>query len=137
MAEGGPVARKRRGSGNPTIMDVARAAGVSAITVSRAVRTPERVSAEARARVDAAIRNLGYTPDPAAKALASKHSDIIGVMVPSITNSVFLDTMRGIFEVAETSDFRVQIANTGYSAAEEERLRSAIREIEISEDPSF
>ncbi|NNU79544.1 LacI family DNA-binding transcriptional regulator [Halovulum dunhuangense] len=116
------MARKRRTTGNPTIMDVARAAGVSAITVSRALRTPERVSTDARARVNAAIRNLGYTPDPAAQALASQRSDIIGVLVPSVTNSVFLDTMRGVYEVAETSDFRVQIANTRYSQAEEERL---------------
>lgn len=116
------MARKRRGSGNPTIMDVARAAGVSAITVSRAIRTPDRVSSEARARVDAAIRDLGYTPDPAAKALASSRSDVIGVLVPSVTNSVFLDTMRGLYEVAEPTDYRVQIANTRYSAAEEERL---------------
>lgn len=115
------MARKRRGSGNPTIMDVARDAGVSAITVSRALRTPDRVSAETRAKVTAAVRHLGYTPDPAAKALASKHSDIIGVIIPSLTNSVFLDTLRGIFEVAETCDYRVQIGNTSYSETEEER----------------
>ncbi len=116
------MARKRRGSGNPTIMDVAREAGVSAITVSRALRTPGRVSADTRALVAAAVRTMGYTPDPAAKALASDRSDIIGVLVPSVTNSVFSDTLRGLFEVSETSDFRVQIANTRYSQAEEERL---------------
>ncbi|MEM8869532.1 MAG: LacI family DNA-binding transcriptional regulator [Pseudomonadota bacterium] len=116
------MARKRRGSGNPTIMDVARSAGVSAITVSRALRTPERVSTDTRARVAAAVRNLGYTPDPAAKALASDRSDIVGVLVPSVTNSVFLDTMRGVYDVSETSDLRIQIANTRYDPAEEERL---------------
>lgn len=116
------MARKRRGSGNPTIMDVAREAGVSAITVSRALRTPGQVSPKARARVDTAIRTLGYTPDPAAKALASHRSDIIGVILPSVTNSVFLDTMRGIYEVAETTPYRIQIGNTQYSSAEEERL---------------
>lgn len=116
------MARKRRGSGNPTIMDVAREAGVSAITVSRALRTPDRVSGDTRARVEAAVRSMGYTPDPAAQALASHRSDIVGVLVPSVTNSVFLDTMRGIYEVSETSEFRVQIGNTRYSAEEEERL---------------
>ncbi len=119
MAERG---RKRRGGGRPTIMDVAREAGVSAITVSRALRTPARVSAEAQARVAAAVRNLGYVPDPSARALASSRSDVIGVLMPSVTNSVFLDTMKGLYEVAETSDYRIQIANTRYSGAEEERL---------------
>lgn len=116
------MARRRRGSGNPTIMDVAREAGVSAITVSRVLRTPDRVSADTRARVTTAVRMLGYTPDPAAKALASTRSDIVGVLVPSVTNSVFMDTMRGIYDVSEASDFRIQIANSRYSQAEEERL---------------
>ncbi|MEM8789355.1 MAG: LacI family DNA-binding transcriptional regulator [Pseudomonadota bacterium] len=116
------MARKRRGSGNPTIMDVARDAGVSAITVSRALRTPDRVSAEARARVAAAVRNLGYTPDPAARALASDRSNIVGLLIPSVTNSVFQDTLRGIYAVSETSDVRIQIANTRYDPAEEERM---------------
>ena len=78
------MARRRRGSGRPTIMDVARDAGVSAITVSRAIRTPDRVSADTRAKVAAAVRNLGYTPDPAAQSLASDRSDVIGIMVPSV-----------------------------------------------------
>ncbi|WP_112322297.1 LacI family DNA-binding transcriptional regulator [Oceanibium sediminis] len=116
------MARKRRGSGKPTIMDVAREAGVSAITVSRALRTPKQVSDKTRTKVDSAIRALGYTPDPAAKALASHRSDIIGVILPSVTNSVFQDTLRGIYEVAETAPYRVQLGNTQYSAAEEERL---------------
>lgn len=116
------MARKRRGSGKPTIMDVAREAGVSAITVSRALSTPERVTQGTRAKIDAAVRTLGYMPDPAAKALASDRSDMIGVLVPSVTNSVFLDTLRGLYEVAETTDYRIQIASTRYEQGEEGRL---------------
>ncbi|MEO1276886.1 MAG: LacI family DNA-binding transcriptional regulator, partial [Pseudomonadota bacterium] len=100
----------------------ARDAGVSAITVSRALRTPERVSADTRARVTAAVRNLGYAPDKAAQALASTHSEIVGVLVPSVTNSVFADTLRGLYQVADASPYRIQIGNTRYSEAEEERL---------------
>lgn len=114
--------RKRRNSGKPTVMDVAKAAGVSAITVSRALSTPDLVTTGTRAKIDTAIRTLGYMPDPAAKALASDRSDMIGVLVPSVTNTVFLDTLRGLYEVAETTDYRIQIASTRYSQAEEERL---------------
>jgi len=116
------MARKRRGTGKPTVMDVAQVAGVSAITVSRALRTPTRVTDATRAKIDAAVRELGYTPDLAAKALASDRSDMIGVLVPSVTNTVFLDTLRGLYEVAETTDYRIQIASTRYGHGEEERL---------------
>lgn len=102
--------------------DVAAAAGVSAITVSRVLRTPGSVAAATRARVAAAVEALGYLPDPAASALASRRSDLIGVLIPSLTNAVFADTLTGIHEVLDATRFRVQIANTRYSVAEEERL---------------
>ncbi|TGW06080.1 LacI family transcriptional regulator, partial [Mesorhizobium sp. M2D.F.Ca.ET.145.01.1.1] len=56
--------RSRRGGGRPTISDVARKAGVGAITVSRALREPERVSEELRRQILAAVEELGYVPDP-------------------------------------------------------------------------
>lgn len=103
-------------------MDVAEEAGVSAITVSRALRTPKQVRAETRSKIDAAIAKLNYVPDPAASALASMRSNVIGVMIPSVTNTVFLDTMRGIYDVAEGKGVQVQITNTRYDPEEEERL---------------
>ena len=95
------MTRKRRSTGNPTLADVANAAGVSAITVSRALRVPRQVSKETRARIDAAISKLNYIPDPVAKALASAQSDLIGVLLPSVTNNAFSDTIRGIYDVSE------------------------------------
>ena len=114
--------RKRRDSGRATVFDVAQAAGVSAITVSRVLRTPDRVAAKTRAKVESAVARLGYRPDPAAKALATDRSDIIGVIVPSLTNTVFSDTLRGINDVADASPFQIQIANSRYSPRAEERL---------------
>ena len=103
-------------------MDVAKEAGVSAITVSRAIRTPNAVRKETRAKVEQAVAKLNYVPDPAASSLASMRSNVVGVMVPSVTNTVFSDTLRGIFEVAEGSGTQIQITNTRYDEAEEERL---------------
>lgn len=103
-------------------MDVAKEAGVSAITVSRVLRTPSQVRPETRKRVDAAVAKLQYVPDPAASALASSRSEIVGVMVPSVTNTVFSDTLRGIYDVAEAEAKQIQIVNTRYDSAEEERL---------------
>ena len=68
-------ARSRRGGGRPTIADVALKAGVGAITVSRALREPDRVSLELRRQIMAVVDELGYVPDRNARALASARAD--------------------------------------------------------------
>ncbi|WP_138468770.1 LacI family DNA-binding transcriptional regulator [Poseidonocella sp. HB161398] len=109
-------------SDRPTLADVAQEAGVSAITVSRTIRSPEIVSERARRKVEAAIERLGYTPDPAASALASRTTSTIGLLVPSLTNNVFADVLRGVYEGVESTRFFVQIGNYRYSALHEEGL---------------
>jgi LacI family transcriptional regulator, gluconate utilization system Gnt-I transcriptional repressor len=112
----------RRKKGRTTIADVAAHAGVSPITVSRALREPARVSAPLRRRIDAAVSALNYVPDQHARALASARTNVVGVLIPSLTNTVFADVMRGIHDRAEKTDLQVQFANTRYSPVEEERL---------------
>ena len=92
------------------------------MTVSRALREPERVSAKSLARIRAVIARLGYLPDPAAQALAAGRTNVIGVIVPSVTNNVFADVMRGVYTAAEGSRWQVQLGNSRYSTLEEERL---------------
>ncbi len=104
------------------LSDVARAAGVSAATVSRALRKPEVVSPAVRERIRQVIEEFGYVANPAARALASTRTDVIGILVPSLTNNVFADVLRGIYTVAETRHYEVQLANTRYSNLEEENL---------------
>jgi len=114
--------RSRRGGGRPTIADVARHAGVGAITVSRALREPERVSPELRLQIERVVEQLGYVPDRNARALASARADVIGVLVPSLTNNVFAEVVRGIYDGLGDSHLQVQLGNTHYSGLEEERL---------------
>ncbi|PYE90049.1 LacI family DNA-binding transcriptional regulator [Phyllobacterium leguminum] len=104
------------------LSDVADAAGVSAATVSRALRNPDIVSQKVRERIQFVIDELGYVPDPAARALASARTDVIGVLIPSVTNSVFADVLRGIYSAAEGTSYRIQLGNTRYSVLEEEKL---------------
>lgn len=104
------------------MVDVAREAGVSAITVSRTIRSPDIVSERARRKVEEAIRRLGYAPDPAASALASRQTSTIGLLVPSLTNNVFSDVLRGVYEGVEGTRFFIQIGNFRYSALQEEGL---------------
>lgn len=114
--------RSRRGSGRPTLSDVADRAGVGTITVSRALREPERVSPELRERIDAAVRELGYVLNPNARALASVRADVIGVLIPSMTNNVFSEVLRGIHDGLGDNALQIQFGNTHYSEREEERL---------------
>src|SRR3546814_419395 len=102
----------RRKKGRTTIADVAARADVSPITVSRALREPARVSEPLRRRIDAAVRALSYVPDQHARALASARTNVVGVLVPSLTNTVFADVMRGIHDRAEKTDLQVQLARS-------------------------
>lgn len=112
----------QRRSGRPTLADVARIAGVGPITVSRALRRPDQVSPDTRARIEAAIREINYVPDPQARVLASGRSDVIGVLLPSLTNNVYADVLLGIHDAVAGSGFQIQIGNTRYDPDEEDRL---------------
>ncbi|TVZ38187.1 LacI family transcriptional regulator [Alteromonadaceae bacterium 2753L.S.0a.02] len=105
-----------------TLADVAELAGVSAITVSRVINQPGKVSAQVRGRVEGAIETLGYIPNRSASALASARSGIIGVVIPSLSNSVFNEVLRGIYDVTGPAGFQVLLVDCHYSSLEEERL---------------
>jgi len=110
----------------PTLSAVAKRAGVSPITVSRVVRTPERVAPETRMRVEQAMRDLGYVPNLVAGALASARTNSVGVLVPTIANSVFADTVQGLSDKLEPLGFSVILAQSGYDPAREERMLAAL-----------
>lgn len=114
--------RTRRTSGRPTLSDVAAKASVSPITVSRALRDPGKVSQKLKDLINSAISELNYIPDPNARALASARSDVIGVLIPSLSNNVFNDVLNGIYSQISGRKYHIQIGNTRYSEREEERL---------------
>ena len=76
--------------------DVAARAGVGTITVSRALRTPERVSAEVRERVRAAIEATGYLPNLAAGTLKSQRSRMVATIVPTLRSAIFAETVDAL-----------------------------------------
>jgi LacI family gluconate utilization system Gnt-I transcriptional repressor len=102
--------------------DVARKAGVSVMTVSRALNDPERVSEKMRRRVRSAVEESGYVHNRLARSLSSRRSDVIGLIVPSLRNSLFAETMQGISDVLAGEGFQLMIADSGHSLADEERL---------------
>ncbi|OHV13829.1 LacI family DNA-binding transcriptional regulator [Kushneria phosphatilytica] len=114
--------RTRRTSGRVTLDDVARRVGVSKITISRALREPWRVSEGLRQRIDAAIDELGYIPNRQAGALASARSRSIALLVPSLSNAVFSEVIRGVDEGFVGSGYQVLLGHTSYSREEEAHL---------------
>lgn len=68
------------------------------------------------------VEDVGYMANPAARTLASARTNVIGILIPSLTNNVFADVLRGIYAVAKDSTYEVQFANTRYSNLEEEKL---------------
>ncbi len=116
--------RKPRSSraGRVTMQEVARRVGVSAITVSRALRTPDKVAEELRQRIARVCQELGYVPNHAASVLASARSQTIVALIPSLSNVVFVDIIAGIKEELDRHGYHMLIGVTGYSPDEEEAL---------------
>lgn len=111
-----------RSGGRVTLADVARHAGVSTMTASRAMSAPDTVSPALRTRVEQAVAALGYLPNRAARALASARSHVIAVLIPSFSNDVFTDVLAGIQDAVDPHGYQLLISNTRYSEAEEEKL---------------
>ncbi len=118
--------RSRRGSGSITLSDVAKVAGVSAITASRALNTPERVSRDALKRVRDAVSRTGYVPNMLAGGLASSRSRLVAALVPTIAGPVFLETVQALTEALAESGYQVMLGQSGYSGAREDALLDAI-----------
>ena len=110
----------------PTLSAVAELAGVSAITVSRVVRLPEMVAPQTRAKVEAAMRELGYVPNQLAGALAGARTKSVGVLVPTIANSIFADTVQGLSDELEPLGYAVILAQSRYDAAREDHMLAAL-----------
>lgn len=102
--------------------DVARAAGVSVMTVSRAFRRDASINEETRARIQGVADALGYVLDSAASNLRSQRSGFVAVTIPSINNANFADTIAALTEQVEAAGLQVLFGRTNYDLHEEERL---------------
>ncbi len=110
-----------------TLKDVSKAAGLSLITVSRALRKPDTVHPETRERIQKTIAELGYVPNLAARSLVSKRSDMIGVVVPIVASSLFSDFAQGVTGALDAQGLRMLLAVSNWSPeAEEEAVRTFI-----------
>ncbi|MDQ3869991.1 MAG: LacI family transcriptional regulator [Chloroflexota bacterium] len=102
-----------------TISDVARRAGVSTMTVSRAINRSGNVSPHTRARVERAVDELGYVPNALARQLRSSRTKTLALVLSDITNPFFTTIARGVEDAARKRDFGVMYCNTDESEQEE------------------
>lgn len=114
-----PVVDPRRAL---TLRDVSEASGVSEMTVSRVLRNRGDVSDGTRERVLEAARALGYVPNKIAGALASQRVNLVGVIIPSLSNMVFPEVLTGISEELEDTGLQPVVGVTNYSPEREETV---------------
>ncbi len=103
----------------PDIFDVARKANVSTATVSRALNHPEVVRINTRNRIMEAIEEVGYIPNRAARAMHQNRSGTIGLLVPTIDNSIFSHLIQAFSETLNELDFTMLISTNGYDLDQE------------------
>lgn len=118
--------RKRRATPDSVRMeDVAREAGVSAITVSRALNTPGKLAPQTLRAVRAAIDRLRYVPNLTAGSLASNRSRTIAVIVPTLGSSIFSDTIDGLARVLAAQRYQLLLGQTNYRPEDERAMVQA------------
>jgi len=106
----------------PTLADVARVAGVSPITASRALANPGLVSAKTIARVREAVEATGYIPNMLAGGLKSTRSMTVACLVPAISVAQFLPTVQSLTDALAAAGYQLVLGQTGYDHAREDAL---------------
>ncbi|SEI10436.1 transcriptional regulator, LacI family [Rhizobium tibeticum] len=109
-----------------TLAEVADAAGVGESTVSRVLRNYGSFSEKTRDRVMAAVERLGYVPNRIAGTLASTGSRLVAFVIPSLSNIVFPDVLRGASAILEESGYQAVFSVTDYDSQREEALAAAM-----------
>lgn len=109
-----------------TIEDVARLAGVSRQTVSRAMNDKSEISPETKERVMQAIRQLGYQPNRLAQGMVTQRTKTVGLVMPDITNLFFPEVARGVQDAARQHDYNVLLCNTDDNPQEELKMLDSL-----------
>jgi len=105
----GELAKAKARGGKPTINDVADRAGVSKKTVSRVINRSALLNDETRERVEKVIKELGYVPNPQARALALRHNFLIGLIHDNPNAQMVLNVQQGILEGLQGTEFAMVV----------------------------
>ncbi|WP_295312302.1 LacI family DNA-binding transcriptional regulator [Roseobacter sp.] len=103
----------------PTLEDVARLAGVSTASISRALNAPSKVAPATREKIEKAVEVLGYTPNFGGRALASGRANTVGAVIPSMANAMFANGLQAFQDVLMQAKVNLLVATTGFDPEEE------------------
>jgi len=117
----------RRDGARPTIYDVARLAGVSTATVSRALNGTGQISAATRAAIDAAVERLGYRPNTIARSLVKRTTQTIAVMVPDIADPFYPALVKAIQALADEQSYTILLCTSEGDPEREENYLDLLR----------
>jgi len=109
-----------------TLRDVAQLAGVSMMTVSRAIHAPKQVSERTQQRVAEAVRTLGYVPNLMANNLRSSRSYLVTALVPTMSGSLFSQMVSSLTTALEDRGYQLMVGQSGYAHSREDDLLQAI-----------
>lgn len=116
----------------PSMSDVARLAGVSLGTVSNALNKPEIVSGQTRQRIQAAIDELGFVRNGAARSLAAGSTDAVGLVLVDLANSFFVDIARGAEDAVQQRSKFLLLANADVDLAKQDRYLAIFEEARVA-----
>ena len=125
MADGDGNTKGKAGHARVTMQAVGRMAGVSQVTVSRALSDPEKVSPETLRRIREAIEITGFVPNAVAGALASNRSKLISALVPSITNITYTAFIEEFSDRMREHGYQVLLSGYGFDQEEEQAAISS------------
>lgn len=109
-----------------TVHDIGRLAGVSAMTVSRALNQPERVSPETLKRVLEAVKQTGFVPNAMARGLRSSKARLVAALLPTLVGPVFQETVKSLDHTLVQHGYQLMIGQTGYDQGREDALLDAV-----------
>ncbi|MFK3780171.1 LacI family DNA-binding transcriptional regulator [Agrobacterium sp. NPDC089420] len=113
-------------NGPVTLADIAKLAGVSPVTVSRAINTPNMVKPRTLEAIERVIARTGYVPNLLAGGLASRRSRLIAAIVPSVSSTIFAETIEGLNAELVSAGYQLLLGLSGYDNARELELTRAI-----------
>jgi LacI family gluconate utilization system Gnt-I transcriptional repressor len=118
--------KRKNGTISPTLKDVAAAIGVAPITVSRALRGLAIVNDETRRKIEETAARLGYVPNEVARSLKSQRTGLIAVIVPTVSGSVFAETIDGISQTLHGSGYQMMIGESSFDVSREQDVLRAL-----------
>ncbi|MBA2961372.1 MULTISPECIES: LacI family DNA-binding transcriptional regulator [Ramlibacter] len=117
---------RARAEGGVTLQDVARLAGVSPMSASRALNTPARVSQDILQRVQEAVARTGYVRNSLAGALASRRSRLVAALVPNVAGPVFQDLIQALIAALGSAGYQLILAQSGYGVLPDDLLNAVL-----------